>query len=56
MASTAKCNQIFFGVIPEQAPRADVVDLEVIRAPTVLASPPVARQHLLAKVLVGLPV
>jgi hypothetical protein len=45
VAISAERNQIFICVITQSASRANVVDLETIRAATGLASPAVALQH-----------
>jgi hypothetical protein len=42
-------DQILVCVVTQQAPRANVVKLETIGGPAILASPAVARQHFGAK-------
>jgi hypothetical protein len=45
MAIGTECDQIFVSVVTQSAPRANVVDLEVIGTTAILASPPVTLQH-----------
>ncbi len=45
MAISTQRDQIFVCVVTQTAPRAEVVDLETIRAAAVLASPAVTFQH-----------
>jgi hypothetical protein len=45
VAISAERNQIFVCVVAQPAPRANVVDLKMIRAAAVLASPAVTLQH-----------
>jgi len=45
VAISAERDQVFVSVVTQSASRANVVDLEVIRSPTVLASPAVTLQH-----------
>ncbi len=48
VASGAEGDEVWFRVVSESAPRADVVDLELGCASAVLAAPAVALQHLMA--------
>ena len=50
----AKGNQILFNVVSQPAPRTDMMNLELSKTAAVLAAPPIALQHLLAKSAVGL--
>jgi hypothetical protein len=38
-------DEILFGVIPQAATRAEVVDLKILRCAAVLAATPAAREH-----------
>ena len=49
MAQTTKCDQVSFSVVPKQAPRPDVVNLEILQHPASLAAPAVAIQDSLAE-------
>ena len=49
VATRAKRDEVFFGIISQLPARADVVDLKIARCAAVLAAPPVARQHLAGK-------
>ena len=42
----AQRDEILFGVIPQAAARAEVVDLKILRCAAILAAPPIAREHL----------
>jgi hypothetical protein len=50
MAQTTKCDQVFFRVVPKQAPRSDVVNFEILQRPASLAAVPL--QHSQPKCLV----
>jgi hypothetical protein len=56
MAGTAKSDEILLDVVSESASRLNVMDLEIFRRSTSLASPAVAFEHLLAKHAIGIPV
>ena len=49
VAIGAESDEVFVSVVTQSASRANVVDLEVIGSPAVLASPSIAFQHLDAK-------
>jgi len=49
MARITKCDHVFFRVVPKQAPRPDVVNLEILQRPASLAAPTVAVQDSLAE-------
>ena len=49
MAQITKCDQVFFRVVTKQAPRPDVVNLEILQRPALLAAPTVAVQDSLAE-------
>jgi len=49
MARITKCDQVFFRVVPKQAPRLDVVNLEILQRPASLTAPAVAVQDSLAE-------
>jgi len=48
----AEGNEILFGIIPQPAARAEVVDLKILCCATILAAPPVAREHLTGELAV----
>ncbi|MGC1786360.1 MAG: hypothetical protein WA718_06440 [Terriglobales bacterium] len=52
MAISTECDQILICVITQQAPRANVVDLEMLRTAAILASPAVALEHFGAELAV----
>jgi hypothetical protein len=52
MAPHADCDQIFLGIVPGLAARLFVVDVEVGHRSARLASPTVAAEHLVAKLVV----
>ena len=54
MTAGTKCYQIFESVVSQSTPRLDVMNLEILRRSTVLASPAVPLQDLFAKFVVGL--
>lgn len=53
MAFVAERNEVLGGVISQQAPRAQVMNLEIVRAPAALAAPPISLEHLLAQLMIG---
>jgi len=54
VASIAQRNEVFLDIISHQASRANMVDLEIVWASAVLASPSVALQDLPAEFGVGI--
>jgi len=54
VTARAECNEILFGVIPQSATRAEVVDLKILCCAAVLAAPPIAREHLTGELAVRL--
>jgi hypothetical protein len=56
MAGTAKSDEVFFHITSQMASRLPMMDLEISRTSASLASPAVACEHLLAKLLVRIPV
>jgi hypothetical protein len=56
MADTAKGDEIFFHIASQKASRLHVMDMEIFGNPTSLASPAIALEYLLAKLLIGIPV
>jgi hypothetical protein len=52
MAAITKGDKILGDIIPEQASRANMMDLEIVWASAVLTSPTVALQYLLTESLV----
>jgi hypothetical protein len=54
MAATAKGDKVLRDIISQQASRANMVDLEIVWASAVLASPAIALQDLPAKFAVGI--
>jgi hypothetical protein len=54
MAAITEGDEVLGDIISQRASRADVMDLEIVWASAVLASPSVALQDLLAKFAVGI--
>ena len=54
MADTAKGDEIFFHIAPQKASRLHVMDLEIFGTSASLASPAIALEYLLAKLLIGI--
>jgi hypothetical protein len=54
VTARAERDEIFFGVIPQAATRAEVVDLKILRYAAVLAAPRVACEHLAGRLVVNL--
>ena len=54
MAATTEGDKVLGGIISEQASRANVVDMEIVWAPAVLASPSIALQDLPTEFGVGI--
>jgi hypothetical protein len=54
VAISTERDQIFVGVITQQASRAHVVNLETIGTAAVLASPAIALQHFGAEFAIGI--
>ena len=54
VATAAECNEVLGDVISEQASRANVMDLEIVWASAVLASPSVSLQDLSTEFAVGI--
>ena len=52
MALSAECHQIAGHVVPQQAPRTDMVNLEIARAPAILATPVISLEDFLAQKVV----
>lgn len=49
MAIQAERDQIVEGVVSQITSQTDVMDMQIRRAATLLAPPPISRQHLAAK-------
>jgi hypothetical protein len=49
----AERDEIFFDVISKLAARAEVMNLKISRRATILAAPPVAREHLSREPAIG---
>jgi hypothetical protein len=49
----AKSDEILSGIIPQAAPRLDVMDLKIFRSPARLAMPAVPLQDFTAELTVG---
>ena len=49
VASVAERNKILGGIVSQQAPRADMMDVEIVRDPAALTSPPISLQYLFAQ-------
>jgi hypothetical protein len=54
MASTTKCDEIFFQVASQLASPLQMMDLKILGTAASLASPAIALEHLLAKSLIGI--
>ena len=54
MTARAERNEILFGIIPQPAARAEVMDLKILRRAAVLAAPRVACENLARKLAVNL--
>jgi hypothetical protein len=46
VTTRAERNEILFGIVSLPASRANVVNLKIARCAAILATPPVAREHL----------
>ena len=53
MALRAESDQILFGIVPRLAAKLSVVNLKIVHGAARLASPAVAVEHLVAKLVVG---
>jgi hypothetical protein len=56
MTSVAKSNEIFFDISSKTATRLPMMDLQILGASALLASPAIAPKHLAAKPAVGISV
>lgn len=56
MTSVAKSNEIFFDISSKTAARLPMMDLQILGASALLASPAIALKHLAAKPAVGISV
>ena len=56
MAGTAKRDEIFFYIASQEAPRLNVMDLDISGTAAALTSPAVALKHLAAEPAVGISV
>ncbi len=56
MACAAKSDDIFLQIPSELAAPLHMMNLQLCRTPTLLASPAIALEYLLAKLLIGMPV
>ena len=54
MAFVAERNEVLDDVISKQAPRAQVMNLEIVRTPTALTAPPISLEHLFAQMMIGI--
>ena len=54
MADTAKGDEIFFHIASQKASSLHVMDMEIFGNSTSLASPAIALEYLLAKLLIGI--
>jgi len=56
MTHTAKSYEIFFHIASQTTSLLNVMDLEIFRTSASPASPTIAVEYLLAKLLIGIPV
>ena len=49
MTRTAQSDEILFHIVAQVASSLNVMDMEILRASALLASPAIAREHLLTK-------
>ena len=52
----AQGNEVLLAVTPGSAARDNVMDIELLTAPTPLAAPAIAPKNLLTQLIVGVPV
>jgi len=52
VTARAERNEVLFGIISHSAAGTDVVDLKISRRTAILAAPPIAREHLAAKLAI----
>ena len=53
VTSHAECNQVFFHIRSERAPKVNMVDLEIAGTAAPLATPSIPFQYLMGKFRVG---
>ena len=53
VATRAKRDQVFFGIISELATRVEVVNLQIARCAAILAAPPIPREHFASERAIG---
>ena len=54
MTARAERNEIHFGIIPQPAARAEVVDLKILRRAIIFAATPFMREHRAGDLVAGL--
>ena len=54
VATAAECNEVLTDIVTQQASRANMMDLEIVWASAVLASPSVSLQDLSTEFAVGI--
>ena len=53
VASVAQRYKILVGIVSQQAPWAEVMNVEIVRDPAALAAPPISLEHLSAQMMIG---
>lgn len=56
VATDAKCDEIFFDVIPQRTPELNVMNLKIPSSTATLATPPIPLQHSSMQRFVGFPI
>ena len=54
VTARAQRDEIFLNIVSQPAPRAEVVDLKILRCAAILAPPPIAREHGTGELVIGL--
>ena len=54
VAARAERDEVFFDIISQPAGRAEMVNLKISRYATILAAPPIAREHRAGELAIGL--
>ncbi len=53
VALVAESYKILSGIVSQQAPWAEVMNVETVRYPAALAAPPISLEHLFAQMTIG---
>ena len=53
VASVAERYKILGGIVSQQAPWAEVMNVEIVRDPAALTAPPISLEHLFAQMMIG---